>query len=87
MVKNEATAKRGNSRYEVGHEEIEHLLSAFEEFQTWGFLGDPFDSDPFSMFYLVPQKRLVKPKKRNQLEVDYKVDIFVLSGETGSHFC
>lgn len=87
--KKDSRTNMGNRSFEAGHSEIEQLLSTFDNFKTWGLLGDLSQEHPLSMFYLVPQKRLVKPKKKNWQEsgVDYQADLFVVTSDSVSYFC
>jgi hypothetical protein len=77
-------------RHPLSDQKIEETLLHFDDFKTWGFLGDPTDDHPINSFYIVPRKPIIMPKKNKKIEelgIDYKELSGVISTDKQSFFC
>lgn len=71
---------------EMQEKDILNMLAGYDDFKTWGFIGDPLEKLPINTYYLVPDKPLKFPKNIGG-EVDFHQLSSVATTSEGSWFC
>lgn len=79
----------GGQRFGMSSEEIDKTLRLYNDFKTWGFLGDPNDDSPINSYFLVPKKNIIAPPNQPDegAEVDYQELSCVIKNGLKSYFC
>lgn len=75
-------------RITMEESEIEKLISHYNDFETWGIIGDINSNESeFSLFYLVTKTPFHFPKNINTEKIDYRELSSVATTSKGAWFC